>query len=723
MTTKLTIDPTLQSYIEQELLPNTSISAALFWQTLTNILAKFSPINQQLLVNRDTLQAQIDVYLSAHKDNFKAAHYQQFLQEIGYIEAPIEDFKICPENVDAQISKISAPQLVVPLDNARYAINAINARFGNLYDALYGTDVIDKSAQLAPSGELNIMRANEVFDWTNQFLDEVLPIKDASHRDVVGFIQKDKTLNVILNNGNHTTLKSPKSWLGFNKNNTELNELVFIHHNLHIILQIDLADNIGRLHPAGIKAILLESALTTILDLEDSVAIVDAKDKVSAYYNLFHIIAGDLTAQFNKQGRVINRKLNTDYCYKDKNNQALSLSTRSVILVRNVGIHMQTTMIKDSHNKPIYEGILDALVSAVMASYALDKLAKKSFYVVKPKLHGSAEVSFMVDLFSAIEQALNLPLNTIKLGIMDEERRTSVNLKQCIAAAKKRIIFINTGFLDRTGDEIHTMMRVGAVTPKTNIKQHKWYQAYESRNVIIALKAGFLGQAQIGKGMWAMPDNMAQMLADKITHLQQGANCAWVPSPTAATLHASHYHRYNVFNKQTQLLQDAKILTDNYLIDELLTLPLLAENLSTAQIQAELNNNIQSLLGYVVHWVDSGVGCSKVPDINAIGLMEDRATLRISSQHISNWLMHGICTKQQIEHSLIQMAKIVDKQNQNSLKYTAIHTSPNSVALAAARALIYQGIEQANGYTEFILSQHRLLVKNNHLGGSNESFN
>lgn len=709
----LIIDPILRAFVEQELLPSTDISAVLFWQTLTDLLEKFTKKNQELLKIRDTLAQQINDW---HEQNpvFNQQQYQAFLTKIAYIEPALDDFSICTDKVDNEISTIAGPQLVVPSDNARYAINAVNARWGNLYDALYGSDVINNSDELKHQGQYNPKRGEAVFKYSHDFLDKALPLTSANHNEVIAFSVEQGELNIHTKQG-QTKLKNTKQWLGYQQDKQKLTSLVFNNNGLHIILEIDHNDTIGNYHPAGIKAVILESAITTILDLEDSVSIVDASDKVRAYQNLLGLMRGDLSVDVTKNNTTFKRQLNNDRYYQTpKADSKLCLSGRSLMLVRNTSIHTLTDMVQTAHKQSIPEGILDALVSGVFASYCLvnkQNSRQGSFYVVKPKLHGSKEVAFSVELFEHIEQAFGLPNNTIKLGIMDEERRTSVNLKACIQAAKARIVFVNTGFLDRTGDEIHTSMSAGAFVPKVQIKQQKWLKAYEEFNVKIALNCGFSGRGQIGKGMWPMPDRMQQMMTDKITHLKSGASCSWVPSPTAATLHAMHYHQVDVFAYQKQLSLSPKL-------EDLLSIPLLKKNhqLKPQEIQQELNNNIQSILGYVVHWINAGVGCSKVLDIDGIALMEDRATLRISSQHVGNWLHHGICSRQQVEQTFKRMASVVDAQNKNINDYLPLTPTSQAIeplALQAAKALVYQAVTQENGYTEYTLNYYRQLSKPN----------
>jgi len=695
------------------------ITADKFWKSLEEIVRDFAPKNKTLLQKRDVLQHKIDAWHLENND-IDFNKYKTFLHEIGYLLDEGDDFEISTKNNDKEISTIAGPQLVVPVNNARFALNAANARWGSLYDALYGSDVIPRVENKKASG-FDQNRAQQVIQYTHSFLDTAIPLNNALHQDVISYsLDNSKTLIITLSNGNTTQLIKKPQFVAY-QNTDDTLTLLFKNNSLHIELQIDSSHPIGQLHSAGIKDIVMESAITTIQDCEDSVTAVDAEDKVEVYKNWLGLMRGDLSEMFEKNSKKIVRKLNSDRVYLTPNIKELTLSGRSLMLIRHVGHLMTSDAILTRTNKESYEeipeGILDAMMTSLIALYDIHSISPyknsktNSIYIVKPKMHGPEEVAFTVGLFSRVEEALNLPKNTLKIGIMDEERRTTINLKECIREAKNRIIFINTGFLDRTGDEIHTSMQAGAFLPKSDIKKQPWITAYEQWNVDIGLSCGFKGKAQIGKGMWAMPDEMAQMMREKIGHLKAGANCAWVPSPTAATLHAMHYHQLLVSDQQNKLASRPRAS-----LDDILTIPLLLDKkLTTEEIQQELDNNAQGILGYVVRWIDQGVGCSKVPDISNIGLMEDRATLRISSQHLANWLMHGICTKQQIEESFQRMAVIVDKQNANDPFYTKMAPDYQSLAYQAALDLVFKGRQQPNGYTEPLLHQYRRMYKNSFL--------
>ena len=684
----------LYQFIEQEVLPGIDITSESFFDALVGLISELSGENQSLLDKRDQLQAKIDAWHRENPDEVDLKKYKEFLQHIHYLLPKPKPFDINLDQVDDEIAKIAGPQLVVPASNARFVLNAVNARWGSLYDTLYGTNAIANEGQYKITSALNPKRAEKVIAWANKFLDEVAPLKDASFAQVVSI---EDTTNLVfnLNNGEQTVLSDTEAFVG-----TTDKGVLLRHHQLHIELVIDK-------HTSGIVDVLLESAITTIVDLEDSVATVSIDEKIDAYRNFLGLMKRDLKAKFNKNGKPMTRSINADKHFKDQLGKSHYLPATSLTLVRNVGHHMFTDLVLDKKGQEVPEGIVDAMVTSLIAIHDIKHLKANSkcgnLYIVKPKMHGPEEVAFSVKLFAKVEQLLGLRDNTLKIGIMDEERRTSVNLAACIKAASKRVIFINTGFLDRTGDEIHTSMYAGPMPPKDEIKQQAWIHAYEALNVKTGLDCGMYKNAQIGKGMWAQPDQMAQMLETKIAHLQAGANCAWVPSPTAATLHATHYHRFDVFAKQQELLQKDTDLSK----DDLLVLPLLKTKLTDEQIQFELDNNAQGILGYVVRWIDQGVGCSKVKDINHVGLMEDRATLRISSQHIANWLHHGLCTKDQVEKTFKAMAKVVDKQNQDDPFYKKISPKYDGLAFKAALALVFQGVKEPNGYTETTLRQYR----------------
>ena len=709
----LTVSQCLFDFIEYEALPGTAISSSHFWQQFSKIINDLSPENQQLLVKRDVLQASIDNY---HQDNkpLNFSHYKQFLADINYLVPSVDDFSIHTSNVDNELALMAGPQLVVPIMNARFALNAVNARWGSLYDALYGSDAISYEDGAEASKAYNPIRGKKVVTFAKEHLDQALPLVSGSHTQAVSYHLTEQQLMVTLTDGQQTALKTPSAFIGFTGSINKPESLMFIHNGLHLSLLFNDKSVIGQQDATGLSDIVLESALTTIMDCEDSVAAVDGEDKVLAYRNWLGLMTGKLTAKLNKNGQSITRTMNDDFSVQTLNGDTVTLKGRSLMFVRNVGHLMTNNAIIDSQGNEIPEGILDAMITSLVALHDLKgngeycNSSEGSIYIVKPKMHGPEEVAFADTLFSRVEKALSLPSNTIKMGIMDEERRTSVNLKNCIYAAKDRVVFINTGFLDRTGDEIHTSMMAGAMARKADIKLTPWIGAYEDNNVDVGLACGFSQKAQIGKGMWPIPDQMSNMLATKINHVAAGANTAWVPSPTAATLHALHYHKVNVFALQKQLSQ-RKVAN----IDDILTIPL-AENTnwSTAEITAELDNNCQGILGYVVRWIDDGVGCSKVPDINDVGLMEDRATLRISSQHIANWLTHNICTTEQVQASLEKMARIVDKQNASDTSYQAMSDDfSHSIAFKAASALIFKGAKQPNGYTEPLLHQYRLEKK------------
>jgi len=711
----------LVNLVENEVLPGLSLKAEHFWDSVADVLAEFTPRNQQLLAKRVDLQAQIDTWHSdAANQPFDQQRYQLFLKEIGYLVEEKADFTISTKNVDDEVALIAGPQLVVPLMNARFSLNAANARWGSLYDALYGTDVIGDDNGAKQTKDFNPIRGRRVQAYARRFLDETLPLTSGSHIDAVKYHIINKTFTVNLFNGEQVYLKKAEQFVGYNGSTLAPSALLCRHNGLHIEIQIDKENVVGKTDAASVKDVVLESALSTIQDCEDSIAAVDALDKTSVYRNWLGLMKGDLAEIIQKGDRTITRTLNHDRSYFSPNNEEISLSGRSLQFVRNVGHLMTTDAIVTQNGDKVPEGIIDGLITSLISLHDIKGTSKfknskeGSIYIVKPKMHGPEEVTFSHDLFSAIERELGLAQNTIKMGIMDEERRTSANLKECIRAAQTRLAFINTGFLDRTGDEIHTSMLAGAMAQKALMKDEPWITAYENRNVRIGLQAGLQGKAQIGKGMWAIPDQMSEMVNTKIAHPKSGANCAWVPSPTAATLHVMHYHKVNVQDIQSTM--QAEFVRPGAIDDltDLLTIPLLKnqDELSPTAIQKELDNNIQGLLGYVVRWVNQGIGCSKVPDIDNIARMEDRATLRISSQHVCNWLHHGVITEGQVLESLRRMAPIVDQQNADDGSYIDMSTDlDNSIAFKAAADLIFQGKEQPSGYTEPLLHQMRVEVK------------
>lgn len=712
----LSIASELYDFINAQVLPETHLNQQQFWSSMSALITEFTAENHQLLKTRQLLQQQITVWHQNNQYNSKNLKpYKRFLQEIGYIEDVVDDFSIETSSVDQELATMAGPQLVVPITNARFAINAVNARWGSLYDALYGTDVIPESNGAENSGTYNPVRGQLVIDYGRDFLDHVLPLAHGSHHHVINYQVNDQALQITLADKTTTALSTPSQWLGYQGNQANPSALLFEHNKLKFELKFDSGNDIAIRDLAGISDIILESALTTIMDCEDSVATVDAQDKVTAYKNWLGLIKGTLSTNVTKNHQTFIRKMADDKQYFSPKCQPFSVSARSVMFVRNVGHLMQNNAILDADNNPIFEGLLDAMVTSLIGSIDVKannyyKNSKQNaIYIVKPKMHGSAEVAFSNKVFTRIEALLGLAKNTIKLGIMDEERRTSLNLKNCIHAARERVVFINTGFLDRTGDEIHTSMSAGVVERKNDIKKTRWINAYEQHNVLVGLNCGMSGKGQIGKGMWAIPDKMSEMLVQKVAHVKAGANTAWVPSPTAATLHVLHYHQQDVFAIQQNINEQKS----EHLIDEMLQLPL-AHNTdwSAETITHELENNIQGILGYVVRWINQGIGCSKVPDINNIGLMEDRATLRISSQHIANWLHHGVCQPDEVEQLLEKMALIVDKQNAHDPSYSPMTNDfQNSLAVKAARALIFKAEQQPNGYTEPLLHHFRYQLK------------
>jgi len=704
----------IHDLVNQSILPGTGIKPDHFWSGFAAIVERFAPINAHLLSVRDDLQSQIDNWHIDHRESFEFSEYKAFLQDIGYLAVQGDAFGINPKNVDTEITHQAGPQLVVPIMNARFALNAVNARWGSLYDALYGNDVIPEQGGAEKAGGYNPVRGQRVIDYGRDFLDGAAPLEEGSHHGVTSYRVINGQLEVLLESNASSRLRSQKQFVGYLGEPNNPTSILLINNGLHFEIQVDYSHNVGSSDKAGVKDIVLEAALTTIMDCEDSVAAVDAEDKALAYSNWLGLIKGDLEETITRGGSSFVRKMNADRQYKASDGSQMSLNGRSLMFIRNVGHLMSNPAILCSDGSEIPEGIMDGVITSLISLHdikrqsGLSNSTAGSIYIVKPKMHGPDEVAFTNDLFDAVEDLMGLDRHTIKVGIMDEERRTSVNLKECIRAAQGRVVFINTGFLDRTGDEIHTSMLAGPFALKADLKTLPWIKAYEDQNVDVGLACGLKGKAQIGKGMWATPDNMADMMKTKIGHPKSGANCAWVPSPTAATLHAMHYHEVDV-----PTLQDELISRTAANVDDILTIPLLGDQILTAQeIQLELDNNVQGLLGYVVRWVEQGVGCSKVPDINDVGLMEDRATLRISSQHIANWLHHGMCSSEQVMETLTRMAVVVDGQNTGDPDYVAMSPDfANSVAFSAACDLVFKGLEQPSGYTEPLLHAYRQKVK------------